>query len=442
MFHDISSMPNQQFIISEIEKLLIEVANNELYFVLEFDNHFVHNTAGIPSLKSFLSDVGNMIMSNSDISKWCLGIDIANEVNIYTGSNYKSNVCDNIASVDEIVGEIKSSNPDILVTTSTYKISSLFSYWHLLETQIDYYSAHLYPRKQNNYNPSYAINELFWLSKHCSMPFMIQETGFSTHPNDGSSGGWGSYADQKSFHENMLQNTLNSGSIGYLWWQYMDIDWGMTNNNRFHGLYDLSGAPKPITTAFNISSAYSFATISQPQSYYTYNQDQQGSYFTVTLSDCSGMSLTSAVVRFDDLTHSTKTFVDEYGTATVVFNGTPTQILASAPGYESTLILPLKNTYHYNICLNKLSCSSQASSGLQSNKMESESISSVYQSRDSQKLIIPNKWQNITIYNNLGQVMYKNISPTSQETTINISTWPKGVYIVLADSHISKIVLR
>lgn len=120
----------------------------------------------------------------------------------------------------------------------------------VLDQNLDYNDLQLYIDGFNT--------KLKWVKNTCNKPFMIGETGFRSrlsNPSDVRMDG--DLSAQVNYLQQTFQSTINSGGIGYLWWQAYDVSWGIPNDpgQDDFGLFDpdyTSGTiiPKPSATAF------------------------------------------------------------------------------------------------------------------------------------------------------------------------------------------------
>jgi len=150
--------------------------------------------------------------------------------------------------------------------------------------------------------------KLKWIKNTCNKPFMIGETGFRSrlsNPSDARMDG--DLNAQVSYLQQTFQSTINSGGIGYLWWQAYDVSWGIPADpgQDDFGLFDpdyTSGTiiAKPSATAFKNfdptqinGSAVVYPT--NPNNY-TNLISNNGTQFNGTVSNNLGENVADAIV--------------------------------------------------------------------------------------------------------------------------------------------------
>ncbi|MCF8370728.1 MAG: cellulase family glycosylhydrolase [Bacteroidales bacterium] len=129
---------------------------------------------------------------------------------------------------------IKQNDPNHLVTFGGHGKRDLW-YYDIGCLKLDFYSIHLYPVPRF-YNDevmmSARLNQLYWMNKVSTIPWIIGETGYSSDDNVVNLPValydypymYGDEDHQKDYAVASLEYCQNCGS-GYSWWMYQNVHW-------------------------------------------------------------------------------------------------------------------------------------------------------------------------------------------------------------------------
>jgi hypothetical protein len=298
------------------------------------------------SYKTFLENVANHYKNNTTVfaysimaelnSSWSLGSP-NDKMKI---SNWVTEWCDAIKKYDN--NHLIYVGPMLPQTCVA---------WDPLVMPIDFVGMHYYAWSENlTTSQDIVASYLYWTGKSISMPWIIDETGFSGTSQPETSPKTGSEADQSSYSTHISTRTLDCGGKGFSWWQFRDINWvasdGDTCYEKFFGTYrrwwNGSNTSKSVSTTFSgfQSITPSSSRCTKPSSYYNmynYSTDRLTGY----VKDNNNQPIANAVVwAMAYGTGSYITYSKSDGSGYFELNtGTPLSnlnvIWISAPGYST-----------------------------------------------------------------------------------------------------------
>ena len=174
----------------------------------------------------------------------------------YQAMHTKAQVCD---LVQYFTDRIRQADPGRLVTVGIYISRDPFrGGWDPMLSAVDFATIHLYPdltEWEYAIDPAMAMqraitrykDQIYIADRTIRKPFMMAETGFSAHDNDGGNHFYfpvsvhGNEADQASFIAQTFPAIRDSRACGYAWWDFEDKHW-------FSDPYHL---PDPTMHSFN-----------------------------------------------------------------------------------------------------------------------------------------------------------------------------------------------
>lgn len=89
----------------------------------------------------------------------------------------------------------------------------------------------------HTYHPLRIPNEIYWYTKYVDKPWMIGETSL---PADDDSI---SFEEQRLFLRETLKRIVDCGGLGFGWWQFQDVQWGVFRQD-YKGLLTNKGKTK------------------------------------------------------------------------------------------------------------------------------------------------------------------------------------------------------
>lgn len=172
------------------------------------------------------------------------------------------NKCRTAHWVADSVWTIRRHAPNHLSTIGLSHPDTVFL-WDPALLPVDFVSYHFYAVTKDFPDATDRIaSMLYWVRKTSTKPWIIGETGYSG--TDKSLSGYttdtsivGTPGEQKDFADFTLQRSLDCGCLGYSWWQYQDVHWGIAFED-FLGLVSWtdpgnpanSELPKPALDSF------------------------------------------------------------------------------------------------------------------------------------------------------------------------------------------------
>jgi len=209
---------------------------------------------------------------------------------------------------------VKNNDIKRLTTIGLEGIREVFR-WDPNILPVDFISYHPY-----EYEPEQVRNEIYWYGKYTKKPWIIGETAI---PADNDSI---TYEKQAQFAKKTIQQTFNCGGIGYSWWQYKDVEWGVYHAN-FMGILNrngetktstgktINGTPKPIATQFkNIDIKANHDSCLCLNNYYNYSANDSFKIVGVMIDKKNNPIEGGVVLAWnEDWTHSYHTITKKDG---------------------------------------------------------------------------------------------------------------------------------
>lgn len=341
--YDYSTNANLAFLFDQIETILdkADAAGLKVILVCGGGKYILNNnfspTPGYPSEASIEDEQAadyqaylSALAAHFETHPALMAYDLMNEP-AWTDGDYhhkKAKICE---WVGEWYDALKANDDNHLVTIGLSNLHDVLE-WDPAVLKLDFNSEHFYPtfRKYEWIDPPpLAIindryhNELVWMQRNYSMPWIIGETGFVANDVDVPAiyqqlaWVWGSESDQSDFTEFSLNESRDAGASGYAWWQFQDVHWfgPLPNptdyNQNWFGLLryadpDASGVYDPLdrkdaVTKVQAFDPYTLGTFAGPTSTYTNNLNHPvpanpNNIITGHVQDQDGNPIADAVV--------------------------------------------------------------------------------------------------------------------------------------------------
>lgn len=226
-------------------KQIIDLANgyglNVILLLPGVGSSCTSNTAISNAYNTFLDSVGNGLKTCTNL----IAYDEWNEPQYYEADHNftKRDVC---SMTHTWYSHLKTHDPNHLITIGLGEAgySADAMQWDGDDYKADFYAFHVYPSlnlkthqgilDQNLdygnvsvYNDRYN-STLTWIQNTTSLPWLIGETGFRANPNPDTSSHYfddGTLSQQSTYLTNAFTQTIKSGGMGTVWFQYSDVVW-------------------------------------------------------------------------------------------------------------------------------------------------------------------------------------------------------------------------
>ncbi|MEP7195525.1 MAG: hypothetical protein ABI851_03340 [Saprospiraceae bacterium] len=318
-FHEFVAPFEDHFKI--LDKIILAANTVNLKIILVTGGKEVHNFPYDEDYNIYLQYLAHRYQNESCI----LAYDLLNEPSYFHKVKTKA---DAYYLVHKWCSSIRQNSKKQLITIGLTGANTIYD-WDPIMFDLDFASYHLYPDKNGGLEDYY--NNLYWLSKNKSKPWIIGETGFAASSIPSGKKNDGNLVEQSKFLTKTFRNCLDCGGAGYSWWQFHDVAWSVD-----YGMLDSFNQVKPFAKLFKDLANYvpNLENCKQPIEFYDPKLEKKKSYSGKILNQ-NNEPIPNAIIRASTNSGSSSiSYSKEDGSYTIYNKNKITAVHIAASGYE------------------------------------------------------------------------------------------------------------